>query len=66
MQVLYNLAIQVVPYESGRNNMLLKIYNYFKGKYDELTWKGSKTKITKRMGYIKKMIEGDIKKPDNG
>ena len=60
MQVLYNLAIQIVPHKSGRHDFQLEIYNYLKRRYDELIWRSSNTPITSRMGYIKRIIEADL------
>lgn len=59
VQVLYNLAVKVVPYQSGKNN-LVEIYNYLKRKYDELNWRASQTAIKSRMGYLKKIIEVEV------
>ena len=60
IQVLYNLAVQIIPYKNGRNAAQLEIYNYLKRKYDELQWRAGMTKISSRMGYIKKIIEADV------
>lgn len=59
IQLLYNLALKIVPYETGQNYQL-EIYNYLKQKYDELNWRASKRPIKKRFGYIKKLFDIDL------
>ena len=59
IQILYNLAIKIIPYKAGQSNQL-EIYNYLKRKYDELNWRASTSKIKKRFGYLKKLIEIDL------
>ena len=60
LQVLYNIIVNIIPYQPGKT-MQLNIYKYLKRKYDELKWRDSMTKIKNRMGYIKKIIEADLK-----
>lgn len=59
IQVLYNLIVKAIPYRSGQNRKT-EVYDYLKRKYDELKWRASKTKITSRLGYLKKIIEADL------
>lgn len=59
IQVLYNLLLKIVPYLSGQNHQI-EMYNYLKRKYDELKWRASKSKITSRLGYLKRIIEADL------
>jgi hypothetical protein len=58
VQVLYNLALGFVRYQTGKNN-ILDLYNYLKSKYDELNWRNSRTIIKNRFGYLKKILEAD-------
>jgi len=59
IQILYNLAVKIIPYKAGQNTQL-EIYNYLKRKYDELNWRAGMNKIKKRFGYLKKLIEIDL------
>jgi len=59
IQILYNLAIKVMPYKTGQN-IQLEIYNYLKRKHDELNWRAGLNQIKKRFGYMKKLIEIDL------
>ena len=59
IQVLYNLAVKIIPYKTGQN-VQLEIYNYLKRKYDELNWRAGMKQIKKRFGYLKKLIEIDL------
>jgi hypothetical protein len=60
LQVLYNLAIQIVPSQNSRAAKQIALYDYLKRKHDELNWRASNATITNRMGYIKKIIEADL------
>jgi len=59
IQILYNLAVKIIPRKPGQNT-LLEIYAYFKRKYDELNWRAGMNRIKKRFGYLKKLIEVDL------
>lgn len=60
LQVLYNLVIKIIPYSMSNNNQI-EYYNYLKKKYDELILRSSKTHIKNRFGYLKAIIEADLK-----
>ena len=60
MQVLYNMVVKVVPYAKGKNRQL-EMYDYLKMKYDELKWRATRTTIKNRLGYLKKIIDADLK-----
>lgn len=58
MQVLYNMAVKNIGYESGVNNRL-KYFDYIKTKYDELLLQASRREIKSRFSYVKKLMELD-------
>ena len=60
IQVLYNLIVKIVPHNPNKNRQL-EMYDYLKGKYDELKLRASQKDIKRRFGYIKKIIEVDLK-----
>ena len=62
IQVLYNLIIKIIPYRVGQaREYQLELYDYLKRKYDELKWRASRSEISSRLGYLKKIIEADMK-----
>ena len=63
IQVLYNLIVKIVPHNPNKNRQL-EMYDYLKSKYDELKLRASQKDIKRRFGYIKKIIEVDLKKND--
>lgn len=60
MQVLYDMAIKIVP-PRKENDWQLEIFDYLKRKYNELKWRASTTSIKSHMGYLKKIIEADMR-----
>lgn len=62
LQVLYNLIVQIMPYngKGGMEGYKLEIFDYLKRKYDELNWRAGRAKIKSRFGYLKKIIEADL------
>jgi plasmid replication initiation protein len=58
IQVLYNMTMQNIGYESGVNNKL-KYFDYMKRKYDELVLQASRRDIKNRFAYVKKLMELD-------
>ena len=63
MQVLYNMVVKVIPYAKGKNRQL-EMFEYLKMKYDELKWRATRTTIKNRLGYLKKIIEADMRAID--
>jgi len=59
MRVLYNLLVQILPYEYLR--VETKAYDFLKRKYEELLWRASKTNITHRFSYLKKILEAEVR-----
>jgi len=64
IQVLYNMIVKIVP-QNGNKNRQLEMYDYLKSKYDQLNLQASRTTIKRRFGYIKKIIESDLKEIDD-
>lgn len=60
MQVLYNFIVKIMPPSAG-GNWQLDAYGYLKSYYDELKLQAARMKITHRFGYLKKIIEADLK-----
>jgi len=60
VQILYNLIVKIVPHNPNKNRQL-EMYDYLKSKYDELKLRASQNAIKRRFGYIKKIIEVDLK-----
>jgi plasmid replication initiation protein len=60
IQVLYNLAVKIVPKKAGKEKLLVDVYGYLKHKHDELKWRAKMMEIKSRMGYIKAIIEADL------
>jgi len=60
IQILYNLIVKIVPHNPNKNRQL-EMYDYLKSKYDELRLRASQKDIKRRFGYIKKIIEVDLK-----
>lgn len=58
MRVLLDLILQLYPYSSDGS---LERFNYLRHKYNLLTLYSGKKKISSRFGYIKSLIEADIK-----
>ena len=63
VQVIYNLIVKIVPHNPNKNRQL-EMYDYLKGKYDELKLRASQKAIKRRFGYIKKIIEVDLNAND--
>ena len=63
MQVLYNMIINIVPHRAGQKTVI-QIYDYLKRKYDELKWQATRRPIKSRFGYLKKLIDVDLKGED--
>lgn len=61
IQVLYNLALKILPSEKFEDDRAL--YDFFKEKYDELNWRSSQAKIHKRFNYLKSLFENDDYEP---
>lgn len=61
IQVLYNLIVKIIPPNTG-DNWQLDAYGYLKSHYDELKLRATRMKIKSRFGYLKKIIEADLKK----
>jgi len=60
IQVLYNMIVKIVP-QTAKKNRQLEMYDYLKSKYDELKLRAEKTEIKRRFGYLRKIIEADLK-----
>lgn len=58
MRVLMDLILQLYPYSHDGS---IERFNYLRQKYNILTLYASKQKITSRFGYLKALIEVDIK-----
>ena len=58
MRVLLDLILQIYPYSHDGS---IDRFNYLRQKYNILTLYASKQKITSRFGYLKALIEIDIK-----
>lgn len=58
MRVLMDLILQLYPYSHDSG---IERFNYLRQKYNILTLYASKQKITSRFGYLKALIEVDIK-----
>lgn len=58
MRVLVDLILQLYPYSHDGS---IERFNYLRQKYNILTLYASKQKITSRFGYLKALIEVDIK-----
>ena len=63
MQVLYNMALKIIPARAGQN-IRIELYDYLKRKYDELKWQATRRPIKSRFGYLKKLIDVDLKNED--
>lgn len=59
MQVLYNLANQILSYDDFRNDTT--IYDFFKSKYDVMLMNDERSKIHKRFSYIKALFEAELR-----
>ena len=57
--LLHDYIVKIVPY--GHRNRSLDLYDYLKSKYDELNYRAMKTDIKNRFGYLKKIIEMELK-----
>jgi plasmid replication initiation protein len=56
MQILYNLLVKIIHFLPNEQ-YYLNMYDYLKGKYDELNWRATKTDVKNRFAYLKKIIE---------
>jgi hypothetical protein len=63
IQVLFNLIIQIIPHKIGEapSSYQLKTYDYLKHRYDELKMRAERNEIKNRFGYLKKMLEVEVK-----
>lgn len=63
MQVLQDLFTAIMPYSMNVNRYKYQtdLYDYLKRRYDELNMQAERKEISSRFGYLKKMIESDIK-----
>lgn len=57
--LLHDYIVKIVPY--GDRNRSLELYDYLKRKYDEMNYRAVKTNVKNRFGYLKKIIETDMK-----
>lgn len=55
--VLYDLMVKHLPYTIIRED--LECYDYLSRKYNEMKMRAEKSKITHRLGYMKKLIGAD-------
>jgi hypothetical protein len=60
VQVLYNLLVMIIPPESGERRQL-EMFGHLKRRYDELNWRAGRSEIRNRFGYLKKLLEEDIR-----
>ena len=63
IKVLYNLISQILPNKVGETHQgfLLRVYDHLKHRYDELNWRAGQKEIKSRFGYLKKILEADVK-----
>lgn len=58
IQVLYNLVIQILTQSELSDE--LKVYHFYKNKYDEMVMFSERTKIHNRFSYLKSLFEGEL------
>ncbi len=58
IQVLYNLALENLPYAEFSDD--IKLFHFFKNKYDELVMRSEQTKISNRFGYLKSLFKVEL------
>lgn len=55
IQVLYNLANKILPYNEFSDDIIL--FHFFKSKYDEMIMRSQQTKIHNRFSYLKSLFK---------
>lgn len=55
LQVLYNLANKILPYNEFSDDIIL--FHFFKSKYDEMIMRSQQTKIHNRFSYLKSLFK---------
>lgn len=55
IQVLYNLAFEILPYNEFSDD--IQLFHFFKNKYDEMLMRCQQTKIHNRFSYLKSLFK---------
>lgn len=55
IQVLYNLAYEILPYSKFGDD--LKLFHFFKDKYDQMIMRSEQTKIHNRFNYLQSLFK---------
>ena len=63
IRVLYNLIVQILPRKLGGTiqEFQIRVYDHLKHRFDELNWRAGQREIKNRFGYLKKILEADVK-----
>ena len=68
MQILYDLIAAISPYAESKHFVSgnkykyeIDLYDYLKLKYDEMNWRSNQSEIKNRFGYLKKLLEAEMK-----
>ena len=68
MQILNDLIVDIFPYidsehfaTNNKHKYETDLYDYLKLRYDELNLQAARKKIKSRFGYLKKMLEGELR-----